>query len=457
MAMANLKWSMVAIVVVGVGLKLTKVPPLPELSPEPWWSTLPKPTVEDIGINQFKVDFPKQDIADLKARLALPPRLTPAIEGANTTYGIHPEELSEVLTYWRNKYDLKQRLKRFNVFNHFKTSIYGQNIHFMKVSPPPNHGKIVRPMLLVHGWPGSFLEFLDMIPHLVTPRDDSDFVFEVVVPSIPGYGFSDAPQKSGMSAVEVGRILVELMNRLGYEKFYTQAGDWGSAITSSITDYFPGRLYGTHLNMVTQIGNKAFLKIVLGSYLPSGWIMEPRYEKMWYPLTTNFFANMLGKTGYFHIQATKPDTLGFGLNASPQGLAAYLLEKFHAGIYSQGNRDDQMKILRPNFPVSLDKLLDNLSLYWLTGSITSSMRFYRENVFSRDASELNNIPTNVPVGIVSSEGEMIISPPSIASMKFTNIVRYTDFDGVGHFAAMEAPKRLADDVWQFVETVENSH
>jgi len=443
----------VAVAVGWVGLKVNTIPPLPQLVPQPWWVTRPRPTLEDKTITQFKVDFPKQDIADLKARLSLPPRLTPAIEGANSTYGMHPKELGKVLDHWRTKYDWEQRLRRVNAFSHFKTNIYGLDIHFLRASPPPNHGKQVRPMLLLHGWPGSFLEFLDMIPHLVTPRDGSDFVFEVVVPSIPGYGFSDPAQKSGLNVVEVGRIFVELMTRLGHDKFYSQGGDWGSGITSSLADYFPERLYGIHQNMVGQIGKKAALKIVLGAYLPSGWVMDPKYEKRWYPLATNFFAFMLQESGYLHIQATKPDTVGVGLNASPQGLAAYILEKFHSAIFVEGSKDDSMKMLRKNFPVSLDVLLDNISLYWLTGTITTSMRFYRENIV-QSRTPLNDIPTRVPIGIVASEGEVVVCPRNIASAKYTNIVTYTDFEGVGHFAALEAPKRLADDFRGFVEAVE---
>lgn len=428
---------------------------LPPLTKGPWFGSRPRTKHEDKTIRDFTVQFSKEAIADLKARLSLPSRLVPPLEESGCSYGFNTDVLEEIKTHWTTKYNPQQRLKRINAFPHYKTQIHGLDVHFLRASPPKNSGKVVRPLLLIHGWPGSFLEFIDMLPHLTTPRDNSDVVFDVVVPSLPGYGFSEAASKPGMNVVEAGRMFVELMQRLGFKKFYVHGGDWGSMVASGIANYFPERLYGTHLNMMSQISNKAFLKVVAGNYLPSGWVMDAEFEKKWYPLGSKFLLGMLAETGYFHIQATKPDTIGIALSESPLGLTSYILEKFNKWTFTKGGQDIEIpkKLLQKSPPIDLDKLIDNVCLYWFTNSITSSMRLYKENM-KYETRVLNSIPTDVPAGIVACEGEILVAPPSIARFKFTNIVSYTKISGVGHFAAMEAPGPLADDIFNFVRKVE---
>jgi len=434
-------------------VQLTAVPELPELQPSPWWGAGPPRELGD-GVREFLIDIPKEDVEELRRRLQQDPRLAPPVEGAAFTYGTNTLALQRLLEHWRGAYDWTERQPRLRSVKHYKTNIAGLDIHWMRASPPAGSGKLVRPLLMVHGWPGSFVEFLDILPLLTAPRDDSDVVFDVICPSIPGYGFSEAAHRPGLNVIEAGRLFVKLMDRLGIEKFYVQGGDWGSHIVTSIATLFPDRLFGVHVNMPVLKPN-GYLKLFLGAYLPSGWVMDKELEKYWYPLS-NFYGEMLHESGYLHIQATKPDTLGVALNDSPLGLASYLLEKFSTATDRNNRNKPDGGLLQPDFPIALDKILDNICVYWFTGSITSSMRFYKENLASTASAvrTLDKIPTSVPAGIMTLSREIMVVPRNFAAEKFTNIVRYTTEGSAGHFAAMENPPLLAGDLHAFASAVE---
>lgn len=186
------------------------------------------------------VFFFSQDLEDLKQRLRNA-KLSPPLQGVNFEYGINTDQLREVIDYWANEYDWRKREKFLNSVPQFRTQIFGLNIHFIRVKPNPKlvGNKTVLPMLLLHGWPGSVREFYDVFPLLTTPRKEYDFVFEVVAPSLPGYGFSDAATVPGMNTAQVAKIMKILMNRLGFEKFYLQGGDWGFFIGSNLATLYP--------------------------------------------------------------------------------------------------------------------------------------------------------------------------------------------------------------------------
>lgn len=407
----------------------------------------------------FKIDIKDSVLDDLKTRLKLDlARLKTdhqdPLENAAFTYGFNNDYLTSTLAdYWINKYDWKSQEKTLNQFPQFKTSIDGLDIHFIHAKPDPvkSKGKTVLPLLIVHGWPGSFVEFVKILPMLTTPRADQDFVFEVIAPSIPGYGFSSAPQKTGFHLGHAARIFTSLMNRLGHQTFYTQGGDWGALITSVLATIYPSNVRGAHLNMATSETASANLKLLLSQLVPS-LILKPSDYKKVIPLGEKF-KYILGESGYFHLQATKPDTVGVALNTSPLGLAAYIIEKFSTWTH-RDNRNFADGNLTEKF--TLDELLNNVMIYWVTGSITSSMRFYAENMGSNQdfLQPCANAPTDVPVGVTTCPQELFVQPENFLTGKFRNIVSYNDLENCGHFLAYEEPKLLAEDVWSFVDKVE---
>jgi len=434
-------------------VQLTAVPELPALEPSPWWGA-GQPRELDQRVREFVIDIPKEDVEELRRRLQQNPRLTPPLEDAAFTYGTNTLALQRLLEHWRGTYNWTERQRRLRSVKHYKTNIAGLDIHWMRASPPAGSGKLVRPLLMVHGWPGSFVEFVDILPLLTAPRDDSDVVFDVICPSIPGYGFSEAAHRPGLDMIEAGRIFMKLMDRLGFEKFYVQGGDWGSAIVTNMAILYPDRLYGVHVNMPT-LGQLGHLKLIIGAFLPSGWVMDQQFEKYWYPLS-NFYGDLIHEMGYLHIQATKPDTVGVALNDSPLGLASYILEKFSTWTDRANRNRSDGGLLQPDFPIALDKMLDNICIYWFTGSITSSMRFYKENLASTAVAveTMAKIPTAVPAGILSLQHEIMVVPRNFAAEKFTNIITFTTEGSAGHFAAMENPPLLADDLHAFASAVE---
>lgn len=246
----------------------------------------------------------------MKFRLNDFPKYQTPLEGINFEYGFNTKNLKKVITYWRNEYLPKWRKReaRINSFPHYTTQIQGLNIHFIHVKQKTKIGQKVIPIILLHGWPGSVLEFYDIIPKMTTESADKDFVFNVVVPSLPGYGWSKAASKPGLGPVGMSVIMKNLMNRLGYEKFYVQGGDWGSEIGSSMASLYPKNVIGYHSNFCLNMAPFAAIKTVVASYFPTSFV-ESKYKDFHFPLSDkiNF---MLQESGYMHIQSTKPETIG---------------------------------------------------------------------------------------------------------------------------------------------------
>ena len=233
----------------------------------------------------------------------------------------------------------------------------------------------VLPLLLLHGWPGSVREFYDLIPLLTKPVSGRDFVFEVIVPSLPGYGFSEAAARPGLGAVEMSVVFKNLMNRLGFEKYYIQGGDWGGIIVQHMATLFPEQILGVHANMCFVNSVLSTAKLILGSVYPPLIVDNKEQESKLYPLST-MFSNLVLEMGYMHLQATKPDTVGVGLNDSPSGLAAYILEKFITWTNEEWKNLEDGGLTKK---FSYADLLDNVMIYWVTGSITTSARLYSES------------------------------------------------------------------------------
>ncbi|KAM6461811.1 epoxide hydrolase 1-like [Liasis olivaceus] len=425
-----------------------------------WWGSHEKlpANQEDKAIRPFQVKTSEKEIQDLYQRLDQT-HYTPPLEGAAFNYGFNSNYLQKVVSYWRNQFDWQKQVKILNQYPHYKTTIEGIEVHFIHVKPSHiSKDQSTRPLLMVHGWPGSFYEFYKIIPLLTGQADHlsnrEDVVFEVICPSIPGYGFSEPPHQQGFDTIAAARIFHKLMQRLGFQEYYLQGGDWGSRITMNMAQMLPKSVKGLHLNMVfvSKFGWSTLVDLLLGGYVP--WLVGLTREdsRRMFPYFKNIYY-MLRETGYLHIQATKPDTAGCGLNDSPVGLAAYILEKFSTWTDKSFCSMEDGGLERK---YSLDELLTNVMIYWVTSSIVPSMRFYKENL-SKDPSTLPDarLGVYVPTGIAAFPNELAHCPRSWAKKKFKKIVTYTYMPRGGHFAAFEEPELLAQDIRQFVKKVEH--
>ena len=368
-------------------------------------------------ISPFVISISDEQITDLKNRIANT-RWPDAETTSGWNQGVPLAYVKELVQYWGEQYDQQRLANRLNAFDNFKTNLLGLNIHFMHIkSSNPN----ARPLLLTHGWPGSVVEFLKVIGPLTEPQEHggtADDAFHLVIPSLPGYGFSDKPQATGWGVEKIADAWSTLMARLGYSQYFAQGGDWGSVITSYIARQDPEHCLGIHINM--------------GIVAP-----DPNAEN----LTANELSIMAGwkyyqdwDSGYSKQQATRPQTLGYGLVDSPSGQAAWIVEKFYQWMDCGGH---------PENIVSRDELLDNIMVYWLTGSGASSARLYWESFGGGEGREQ---PVSIPMGATISAKDIFRTSERFARRVFTNIVYWKDKEEGGHFAAFEQPNAFVNEL-----------
>jgi microsomal epoxide hydrolase len=373
----------------------------------------------DAQIHPFRIEVPEADLDDLRARLTRT-RWPDQLNGVGWDYGIPLDYVRELADYWRTGYDWRAHERELNAFPQFTTTIQGQRVHFLHVrSAEP--GAV--PLIMTHGWPGSVVEFTKVIGPLTDPRahggDPAD-AFHLVVPSIPGYGFSGPTREPGWNVARIALAWDELMTRLGYERYGAQGGDWGSAISRELGVSVPGHVIGVHLNML----------------IPSGSPDDPdltEVEKGRLDRSRQFRATGMG---YGAIQSTRPQTLAYALTDSPAGQLAWIADKFRE--WTDGDL--------PEDAVDRDQMLTNISVYWLTGTAGSSARLYLE---AARAGTWGPPPqSTVPTGVAVFPYE--IAPPIRRfAEQSNNIVHWTEFDRGGHFAAMEEPDLLVTDVRDF--------
>ncbi|XP_033222724.1 juvenile hormone epoxide hydrolase 2-like [Belonocnema kinseyi] len=418
--------------------------------PNTWWGPGRENKSFNKSIRPFKVVFDKKDIEDLKFRLKNTRLPKPGLEGAAWTYGVPSQYLPTIIDHWLNKYDFKKREEYMNKYPHFITNIQGLDIHFLHVKPKDVKGKKILPLLMLHGWPGSVMEFYKIFPLLTKPRPEYDFSFEIIVPSLPGFGFSSPAVRPGLGAAEMGVVFKNLMERLGFEQFYTQGGDWGAGITASMAAMYPEHILGIHSNMCLLMAPWNFVKTFLFSYFPS-FIMPQENVHLTYPLSKHWLFK-LEESGYFHIQATKPDTVGVAQSDSPVGMAAYILEKFSTLTNPDYRFKDDGALFEKFTP---DELIDNLMWYWMPNSMVTAMRIYAET-FNKEILKPGayQAPINVPSSCAQFRHEIIYLPPYLLKDRYKNLIRATKFSQGGHFAAMEVPELLADDVLASIKAFE---
>ncbi|KPJ04294.1 Juvenile hormone epoxide hydrolase [Papilio xuthus] len=431
--------ALIAIATYGFISYLQRSPELPKIDYERWWGKGQK-VDEDESVRPFKIEFNDTMIADLKSRLKNRRPLTKPLEGIKSEYGMNTIYLEKVLNNWVEKYDFKERANRLNQLPRYKTRVQGLDIHFIRVKPKVQGVKTL-PLLMLHGWPSSSKEFQKVIPLLTTQRTGYDFVFEVIAADLPGFGFSEGTNKPGLSGLHIGVIMRNLMRRLGFNQFYIHAGDWGSNVATHMTTVFPDEILGYHSTMAITSRPYSYLKLFLGSLVPN-FVMDPKYVNRVYPLS-DLFSYLLRESGYMHIQSTKPDTIGVGLTDSPAGLAAYVMEKI--GVCT--NRDQTNTEHSGLAALEQEDVLDTLTILWNTNCIVTSTRLYAEGS-NKEAKIVDNIPTKVPTAVVNFRYEVVHMPVWMLRDKFQNIVHCSFYDYGGHFAGLEVPKELADDIFK---------
>jgi pimeloyl-ACP methyl ester carboxylesterase len=377
------------------------------------------------AIRPFRIQIPQADLDDLRDRLGRT-RWPDELPGAGWSRGVPLGYLRELAAYWRDGYDWRKQEARLNELPQFTTSIDGANVHFLHVrSPQPD----ALPLIVTHGWPGSVVEFLDVIGPLSNPGahggDPAD-AFHLVIPSIPGHGLSGPTREPGWTTDRVATAWAELMARLGYDRYGAQGGDWGAFVSPELGRIDPGHVVGVHVNAAT-VGFIPF-----GPVDPEQLATLTEVERARLDRLGRFLA---GGNGYFQIQATRPQTLAYGLTDSPAGQLAWIVEKFKEWTGASAEL--------PEDAVDRDHLLTNVMLYWLTGTAGSSARLYYENMH---AASWGKEPSPTPTGVA-------VFAEDVAIRRFAeggnNIVHWTDFDRGGHFAAMETPDLLVGDVRAF--------
>ena len=388
--------------------------------------TTPDEHSTESTIRPFHIDVPQADLDDLKERLSRT-RWTEEVEDAGWDYGTSLGYLKELTDYWRDRFDWRKQEAELNRFTQFRAEIDGFGLHFMHER---GKGPNPLPILLLHGWPDSFYRFHKMIPMLTDPErfgGDPAVSFDVVVPSLPGFGFSDRPRERGWGQEQDAALFHRLMSEvLGYDRCGAHGGDGGSPISQTLARSYPDSVVGIHL---TDIGyDKA-------AQLDPSTFSEAEQEWMGAQEGWSF-----EEGGYVMIQGSRPQTLGYGLNDSPAGLAAWIVEKFRA--WSDCDGDVERSYTK-------DELLTNITIYWATQTINPSIRTYYEGIHSwSEAPPRVEAPVGMALFAKDFPGNSSL-PRETAERFFSNIQSWTEIPRGGHFTAMEEPELLAEDLRAF--------
>lgn len=367
-------------------------------------------------IEPFTLDIAESELEDLRRRLA-DTRWPDAEVVDDWSQGAPLAKVRALCDYWLNSYDWRRCETMLNRFGQFRTEIDGLGVHFLHARSKQEDAL---PIVITHGWPGSVIEFHKVIGPLTDPAahggDPAD-AFHVIAPSLLGYGFSDKPIAPGCGVAKMAEMWAELVKRLGYERWVAQGGDWGSAVTSQIGANAPEGCLGIHLNMA--------------AYFPSGEELEDltEEEKQMLAGVQHYFD---WDSGYSKQQSTRPQTLGYGLNDSPAGQAAWIYEKLWAWTDNQGTPEDVF---------SLDEMLDNIMLYWLPGTGTSSGRLYWESMNSAGSDTVG-----LSTGVSNFPKEIMKASRRWAEKQYPNITYWNEVEKGGHFAAWEQPEIFVREV-----------
>lgn len=380
----------------------------------------------------FRIDIPESDLMDLRRRLA-DTRWPDELPDTGWERGVPLGYLRELAEYWRTEYDWRAAEAELNGHPQFITEIDGTNVHFLHVrSPEPD----ATPLILTHGWPGAVSEFVDVIGPLTDPRahggDPAD-AFHLVIPSIPGYGFSTPLTDTGWDVPRIANAWSELMRRLGYTRYAAQGGDAGSPISLALATLHPDEVIGVHVNMLMAFPS--------GDPAELAALDEEGQRRL--GLLARFDQEL---SGYMKIQATRPQTIAYALTDSPVGQLAWIVEKFREWT-------DCEKV--PEDAIDRDRLLTIVSIYWLTRTAGPSAHFYYEGAeaVAQAAAGVAPPPCPVPVGVSVFPKDIFVPIRAFADRDIPRITQWREHDGGGHFAALERPGDLVDDVRAFFRTL----
>ena len=383
-------------------------------------------------LDPFKISVPDASLTDLTDRLART-RWPDQIDGQGWEQGTDRTYLRSLVDYWRSVFDWRAQEAALNKIAQFHATIGNQQIHFVYERAKCGRGL---PLLMTHGWPGSFAEMIKIIPMLTDPEaygGIDDDAFDVVVPSLPGYGFSSTPRQAGMNAFAIAETWAELMTGLGYEHFAAQGGDWGASVATCLGFLFPKRILGIHLNFIP------------GSFRPphdpSGHDLTD--DEKAFLATRASWVEMEG--AYARVQATKPQSLAYALNDSPVGLCSWIVEKFRAWSDCAGDIDRAF---------TRDELLTIISIYWFTQTIGSSMRLYWEGR-QRPLRFVQSERVRVPCAVAHFPKEIPMPPRSWVERVY-DVRRWSKMPKGGHFAALEQPTLLAQDIRSFFKLLRST-
>jgi len=382
-------------------------------------------------IRPFKIDTPEAALVDLRKRISAtrwPNRETVT----DQSQGVRLAQIQALVHYWETEYDWRKVEAKLNALPQFVTEIDGLDIHFIHVrSRHPN----ALPLIITHGWPGSILELVKTIGPLIDPTSYSgsaEDAFDLVLPSMPGYGFSGKPTGIGWGIERMGRAWDVLMKRLGYEHYVSQGGDWGAVVADAMGRQAPKGLLGIHVNMPATVPADIASALQNGDPMPAGLSQKEQTA----------FASMrklyTKGSGYAGMMVTRPQTLGYGLADSPVALAAFFLDKFNDWTYSGGNAERSL---------TKDEMLDDITLYWLTNTGTSGAQLYWENNNNNfNAREQKTAEISVPVSITVFPGEIYQAPRSWAERAYPKLTYFNEVEKGGHFAAWEQPQLFSEEL-----------
>jgi microsomal epoxide hydrolase len=380
-----------------------------------------------VSLTPFRIDVPEAVLVDLKDRLSRT-RWPDQIPGTEWEYGTDVATLRDLCQYWHDEFDWRAAEARLNEWPQFETDVDDLHVHFVHArSPHPD----AFPVVITHGWPGSVAEFQKILGPLTDPPahgGDAADAFHVVAPSMPGYGFSGPTTRRGVDTRAIAEVNATLMARLGYDRYGAQGGDWGAGVSTQLGRHDADHVAGVHLNMV--------LARPPDPANPTAGVQPDEME-----LLNRLDTFRREETGYQAIQGTKPQTLAYGLTDSPAGLAGWILEKFRT--WSDCSGDVFSRFTR-------DELLTNITIYWVTGTINASTRLYRESLRGQGFAGAGRV--EVPTGAAIFPKELF-TPPRVWADAAYNIVRWTPMPSGGHFAAMEEPELLVDDMRAFFRLV----
>ena len=386
---------------------------------------------ESEKIHPFHANIPEASLTELRQRINA--TRWPDMETVtDQSQGVKLTQIQNLVKYWGTDYDWRKAEAKLNALPQFTTNIDGLDIHFIHIK---SKHKNALPIIITHGWPGSVFELLKVVGPLTDPTaygGRAEDAFDLVIPSMPGYGFSEKPKGTGWGPDRIGKAWDVLMKRLGYKEYVSQGGDWGSVIADAMARQAPQGLLGIHVNMPATVPADVAKALKDGDPAPAGLSAK---EKAAFVSLNKLYTK---GGGYAGMMVTRPQTLGYGLTDSPVALASFFLDKFNEWTYSGGNAEKSL---------TKDEMLDDITLYWLTNTAASSAQLYWENNTNNfNAVEQRTAEIKIPVAVTVFPGEIYQAPKSWTERSYKNLIYFNEVNKGGHFASWEEPQLFAEEM-----------